>query len=116
MSGNLFDIDAMMSQCAGKKEIAEAILDEFLSQTPKDLDELATTFGVGDLVALSKVAHRLKGTAGVLGAKEFHTHCMVLETACRNNEAAAVPGAYIAVLESAKACMDYVPTLRAELK
>lgn len=112
---NPFDIEALMGQCGGKKEIAGMVLAEFVNQTPKDIAEIEGALASGDLVLASKGAHRLKGTAGVIGAKQFHALCAELELACRNDDAAAAPGFFARLKEVAGSCIAYVPVLLTRL-
>lgn len=115
MSEKLFDIEAFLGQCAGKKEIAVMILEEFVKQAPIDLTELETALSGPDLVEASRVAHRMKGTAGVLGTATYHQLCAEMEMACRNENSALAQELLPKVKESAQACVDYVPTLLTEL-
>ena len=96
-----FKVETLLEQCGGNKEVGGIILDEFLVQVDADTREIESCLANGDLVQAGKVGHRLKGTAGVLGASKLHSLCFALETAGKVGDAEA----------AAKTC----PDLRAEV-
>ncbi|MGL4943082.1 MAG: Hpt domain-containing protein [Thermoguttaceae bacterium] len=115
MSQEVFDIATLLSQCGGKKEIAGMVLDEFVTQTPADVAAIAKSLADADASAVSKAAHRLKGTAGVIGAHTFHQLCFDVELAGKNGDLAAAATAFVLLEAEAKKCLDFVPTAKATM-
>ena len=111
MSDNLFDIDKLMEQCGGNKTVVQAVLAEFVEQTPKDMASMNKAIEDGDLAQASRVAHSLKGTSGVLGATRLHALCADMEMACRADDAPKVGELLPALKTMAQSCVDFVPEL-----
>jgi len=110
MSANFpFKIETLLEQCGGNKDIGGIILDEFLIQVEADLKELETCVAGGDLMQAGKVGHRLKGTAGVLGATNLFALCADMEHAGKDGKGDEV----VAILPKLKAetevCVAAVP-------
>ena len=110
-----FKIETLLEQCGGNKSIGEMILDEFLTQVDVDIKEMADCLGSGNLVQAGKVGHRLKGTAGVLGAAKLHELCFVVEMAGKEENAEKANGAYPDLKAEAERCVAAVPEARTRL-
>jgi two-component system sensor histidine kinase/response regulator len=61
---------------------------KFVENSRATLLEMQSSSGHADLVALGRLAHRLKSSAATVGANAFSTLCKELEIACQNNDAA----------------------------
>ena len=111
MSGDTlpFTMATVLEQCGGSKSTAVMVLEEFLSQVPTDIGEMECCLASGDLLAAGKAAHRLKGTAGVLGAARLHPLCNEMEQSCKNSDAAKAAGVFVELKVEAKKCVDAVP-------
>ncbi len=62
-----FDYDAALA--ASDQEVVEIIADVFMNQWPIELDKLNQSFAAGDLKPVMHVAHALKGTLAMFGAR-----------------------------------------------
>jgi len=62
-----FDYDAALA--ASDQEVVEIIAEVFLDQWPIDLNKLNQALGAGDLKPVMHVAHALKGTLAMFGAR-----------------------------------------------
>lgn len=114
--GNLpFSMETVLEQCGGKGEIAAMVLDEFLTQAPTDTDEMQSSLAGGDLVAAGKAAHRLKGTAGVLGAGRLHPLCAAMEIACKEGKADEAARLFEELKAEAERCVEAVPAAKSQL-
>jgi HPt (histidine-containing phosphotransfer) domain-containing protein len=63
----------------------------FREETPRRLGELTSAFSTGDCAVIARVAHTLKGAAGIFGAKRMHAlaeRMELLARAQRTGEAA----------------------------
>ena len=99
----------VLEQCGGNKMIAGAVLEEFLNQVPADIGEMESGLVSGDLLTTSKAAHRLKGTAGVLGAVRLHPLCAELELAAKGGDTAKAAALFTELKAEAQRCVDAVP-------
>ena len=110
-----FKIETLLEQCGGNKSIGEMILDEFLTQVAADLKEMEDCLAGGNLVQAGKVGHRLKGTAGVLGAAKLHELCFVLEMSGKEGNAEKANAVYPDLKAEAERCVAAVPDARTRL-
>ena len=110
-----FKMETLMEQCGGNKDIAGVILGEFIIQVADDLKEMETCISSGNWVQVGKVGHRLKGTAGVLGAAKLHALCQTLETAGKGENADVVASTSLELTAEANRCVDAVPEARGRL-
>jgi HPt (histidine-containing phosphotransfer) domain-containing protein len=62
-----FDYDAALAE--SDQEVVEIIADVFADQWPIDLDKLNQSLAAGDLKPVMHVAHALKGTLAMFGAR-----------------------------------------------
>jgi HPt (histidine-containing phosphotransfer) domain-containing protein len=116
MSNELpFSVETLMEQCGGSKDVVKLVLDEFLIQVPTDISEMEINLAKGDLQSLSKVAHRLKGTAGTFGAAKLHPLCAALELAGKQENAAESAKIYPELKSEAQRCAAAVPTVKETL-
>ena len=110
-----FKIETLLEQCGGSKEVGGMILDEFLTQVAADTKEMEECIVSGNLVQAGKVGHRLKGTAGVLGASKLHSLCFALESAGREEKAEDAAKVYPELKIEADRCVAAVPEARNRL-
>ena len=116
MSNDLpFKLETLLEQCGGNAEIAKIILDEFLGQVATDTEELDTSLAGGDLEQAGKAGHRLKGSAGVLGAEKLHSLCAALENATKNGSAEDAAKTYAELKAEADCCVAAVPEAKTQL-
>jgi HPt (histidine-containing phosphotransfer) domain-containing protein len=68
-----------------KEEELSELLDLFLKTTPSELIELQSALKEKDAQASERMAHSIKGAAGILGLLEIHDAAKRIETAARTN-------------------------------
>jgi len=110
-----FKIETLLEQSGGSKDVGNIVLDEFLVQIDADIKEMEACLESGDLTQAGKVGHRLKGTAGVLGASKLHSLCFAMEVAGRDGDAEAATNAYQDLKAEAERCVAAVPQARSLL-
>lgn len=116
MSGDFpFKMETLLEQCGNNKDIGQVVLDEFLIQVETDSKELETCFADGDLLQMRKVGHRLKGTAGVLGAEKLYALCFAVETAGKAGNAEEAGKILHELKAEINHCVASVPEARARL-
>ena len=109
-SDNLpFTMATILEQCGGSNSTAVMVLEEFLNQAPTDIGEMETCLASGDLLTASKAAHRLKGTAGVLGAVRLHPLCADMELTSKGGDAAKAAEVFAQLKAEAQCCVNAVP-------
>jgi HPt (histidine-containing phosphotransfer) domain-containing protein len=108
-------IATLLEQCGGNKAIGEVILDEFLVQIDADTKEIEECLANGNIVQAGRVGHRLKGTAGVLGATKLHTLCFALESAGKAGNTAEAANVYVNLKAEADRCVAIVPEAKTRL-
>ena len=74
----------------GDASETRALLDDFLASTADDLAGLAQAQAGGDLVAVTRQAHKIKGAARIVGAIELAEAAGQLEAAARADERPAL--------------------------
>lgn len=74
----------------------EALLRRFLLRFPSDatFSQLEAAQAAGDLPAVERTAHTLKGVAANLGLSELQNVCDQLVQAVRRGDTAAIPALY----------------------
>jgi HPt (histidine-containing phosphotransfer) domain-containing protein len=110
-----FKIETLLEQCGGSKDIGGVILDEFLIQVAADTKEMEDCLASGNLAQAGKVGHRLKGTAGVLGAAKLHALCFALEMAGREEKIEEAAKTYPELKAEADHCAAAVPEAKMRL-
>ena len=79
---------------------------KFVENSRATLLEMQNSTRQSDLVALGRLAHRLKSSAATVGAEAFSILCKELEAACQRNDvvqAAQMVGELAPVLEGVNA-------------
>jgi PAS domain S-box-containing protein len=74
----------------GNAAVARELLDDFLASTAQDLAELDSARVAGDLPALTRQAHKIKGAARMVGALEVAETAGQLEASGRGEEWPAI--------------------------
>ena len=74
----------------GSAAVARELLDDFLASTVQDLAELDSAREAGDLPALTRQAHKIKGAARMVGALELAETAGQLEASGRGGEWPAI--------------------------
>ncbi|MDR2762465.1 MAG: Hpt domain-containing protein [Planctomycetaceae bacterium] len=116
MSEFPFSVENILEQCGGNAGVAGDVLKEFLNQAPVDESEMKNGIDGNSLLATSKAAHRLKGTAGVLGADNLHALCAALEIAGKDGRADDAKKLFNDLQAEIKRCIDYVPVVQQKLQ
>jgi len=83
------DYQAFLKRCLGQPQLAEKILTKFLARLSRDVAEIGSALSRGDLVAVSKLAHQLKGAAGNVAAEPLYAIAVELETLAKSGDQTA---------------------------
>ncbi|HUE87751.1 MAG TPA: Hpt domain-containing protein [Vicinamibacterales bacterium] len=69
----------------GEPDVLAEVLRLFLTDTPARLDAIGAAVASGDVLALQRAAHGLKGAAGAIGAWSLQAACRALEEIGKRN-------------------------------
>lgn len=77
----VFDRSAFMSRVQDDREMAELIIEAFLEEIPGEAPRLEGALATGELETIRQLAHKIKGSAGNLGALRLHKLAQQIEQA-----------------------------------
>src|SRR4051812_8874617 len=84
----VFDREALTSRCLGNETLVERVLQKFTVQLESDVAKLARALEAGDWNEFSLVAHRIKGMAANVEARELsRTAALAENTVSSGNQA-----------------------------
>ena len=107
-----FSIEELLDRCMGSVSTALTIFDEFEKEVANDLPEFALNVARGDGAHAAKVAHALKGAAGVLSAAAVHRSAAELERLCRAGTLANVDTLLSKLRDEVRECIEFIPAAR----
>jgi len=82
----LLDIAWINKVYGTRREVGRKLVDMYLAELPRSLEEIRETLDASDAVALARHAHTLKGSSGVLGASGVGGLALRLEQAARGGD------------------------------
>ncbi|AMG29282.1 hybrid sensor histidine kinase/response regulator [Grimontia hollisae] len=74
-----FDLDQLKDQVGDSAELLTHILTKYLSTQQADLDAFESAMKVSDMSGVRKIAHKMKGAAAMIGARELADICLSIE-------------------------------------
>ncbi|WP_240125679.1 ATP-binding protein [Thermomonas alba] len=102
---------AVLAELGGNDpDAVRAILQDFLATTGDDLRALERLHEAGDLSALTRQAHKIKGAAALVGAQRLAAAAAALEAAGRSGDAARLPTLIADLRSAAQQLQQHVPT------
>lgn len=105
VAAELFSLEEAVQRCFGDYGLFQDLVDCFFCEVDPLREELGAAHAAGDATEMGRVAHRLKGTVGFLGAAAALERIGQLERSCRAGDleaAGAALGLLRADLESLK--------------
>jgi two-component system sensor histidine kinase/response regulator len=109
------DLPAMLRRCNNKPALAAAVLRKFQTQAEEATVNLDRYLADDDVEGVARVAHALKGTAGVISADALRADAARLEALARDGGSESLPDAVAALRASLVATLaaaaDLVPQL-----
>jgi HPt (histidine-containing phosphotransfer) domain-containing protein len=79
-------------RAAGIEDIVEPMLELFVTEAAKGMEQLRSAMSAGDLDAVGRVAHSVKSSAGNIRAKKLADLLQQLESAAAQGDRARVTG------------------------
>ncbi len=80
------DYESLLAEWDGNAEFVTRMLETFLRETTRDVTELKDACRAGDATRIARLAHRIKGSAGELGAQALRSQAASLETIGRASD------------------------------
>jgi len=99
MDHGVIDMDRLMEQMEGDRELIAEVFDMFVEEAPTRREKFLAAQAAQDMQALVMLAHSLKGASGTLQCEPLRQACFELEHAARANEAARAEQCIPAVLD-----------------
>ncbi|MDD0976407.1 ATP-binding protein [Pseudomonas fontis] len=84
-SGDI-DMRSLLQLTLGQATVAKELLVELMANTEADIKRLLTHYLAQDVDALAQLAHKVKGSARIIGARNLIAACEGLEQACSEGE------------------------------
>jgi len=109
------DLDSLLERCMKSVAIVNEVFDEFESQSVRDIEQLRQSVRDGDTTACARIAHALKGAAGVLSARALAQIASQLEQMGRAGELRDAGECIERLRSEAQRCVEYIPKAKAEL-
>jgi len=72
-------LDHLYGQHAGDEKFICTLIDLFLAETPRRIEELKAARARSDLRAMANLVHTVQGAAANLGARALEHHCLRLD-------------------------------------
>jgi PAS domain S-box-containing protein len=76
----ILDKAALLARMGGREDRMRTILQIFLEESSRQMDELREAITRGDAVSLQRLAHSLKGAVGIVGAQSVVDAAVTLES------------------------------------
>jgi HPt (histidine-containing phosphotransfer) domain-containing protein len=89
-AGSPVDRSVLAEMCGGDDAFERRILGNFRQTTRADAARLSGAIASGDLAAVTRVAHSIKGAARTIGAQDLAAVCERIESAARAADADTV--------------------------
>ncbi|GEM_PF-3009090 len=78
--------------CAALEEAAADVIDEYLTDTPRLLDQLGSALENGDSDTVAGLAHQLKSSSGALGGSQTQALAAAVEQAAKTGNSDDLAG------------------------
>jgi PAS domain S-box-containing protein len=82
----IVDRGEALEHVGGDADLLRELIEVFLQDCPRMMDEIGEALQVGDVLKLKRGAHSLKGAAGILGGKGVVEAALRLETLARQGD------------------------------
>ena len=91
----VFDADAALKRCFGKREMLQEMVKVFPTESTELLRQMRAGLANGDIAETGRAAHRLRGTVVFLGAQPASDAALKAEQAAKAGDVVAVANAII---------------------
>jgi two-component system, sensor histidine kinase and response regulator len=112
----VLDYQEALEQCLGNKHLLHRLLRQYLQQVGPMRSAIEEAMKGGDHEAVSRAAHKFKGTAGAIAARRGYASALALEQAAKLGDLEQAKGAFArltADLVELSATVEYLLSARA---
>ncbi len=102
------DFDSLIRRCSGKSALASRVAEKLVAQADEAMRKLGDRVAEGDAAAFARVAHALKGTAGMASAEALRDAAARAEALGRAGDLAAADRELDALREEVRRCREFV--------
>ncbi|GAA5509641.1 PAS domain S-box protein [Novipirellula caenicola] len=106
------DFDSLYDRCMGDVSFATSLLDSFAEDGRDRMNQIIRLTDQGDVLAASKVAHSLKGIAGIVAAQEVQFISARIESAGKAGEIEVMHQLVGDLKNVVDECLSYVPIMK----
>ncbi len=106
-----FDYQKLLDEWNGNSPLLRKLLETFSSESAADLAALEMAFGANNATQVMKLAHRIKGSAAVMGARRVREQAAMLEAYGQRRELNNAVACLRALQAELKQCHDFVASL-----
>ena len=82
----VLDLTYLNTISEGDKEFINDILNTFLEEMPKDMEQMSKAIELNDNVLVGKMAHKVKATLHLLGLEELKSLALKIEQTAKENQ------------------------------
>lgn len=88
---DVIDWHALRARCLGNVDLVDRVVAKFLERLDADLTSLERAIEASDATGVAQLAHRLKGMAANVEARQLKDHASAVEEQARDRRLAALP-------------------------
>jgi len=85
------DLEALQARCLGNLDLVDRVLAKFTTQVDADLDDLERAIKAGNAEQAAHLAHRIKGIAGSVEARDLYADAALAEEVALEKRLADLP-------------------------
>jgi two-component system, sensor histidine kinase and response regulator len=85
------DLEALQARCLGNLDLVDRVLAKFTTQVDADLDDLERAIEAGNAEQAAHLAHRIKGIAGSVEARDLYADAALAEEVALEKRLADLP-------------------------
>ena len=82
----MIDSESLLERCMGNFELVKKLNSAFLSSLPTEKGALQQAVAIGDLIAIVRISHKLRGTASNMCAMPVSVAAHKIELAAQSNQ------------------------------
>lgn len=100
------DVQVVLDRLHGDRAFLGELYETFLEDFGRRMSRMEADFSSGELEALARQAHSLKGAAATIGATDLHLAAASLDVLCRNRQENEIAGQWAKVVHAAQEAHD----------
>ena len=108
------DQERALENVGGNREILNEMIDLFVNECPKQMQEIKSAHTAGDLPRLTRSAHTLKGSVALFAADEATAAAKRIEFMGRNNNVEEFDAAWAELQEDIDQLMSKLSEIRSK--